>query len=276
MLFVQGQIYLRRDLHDLYAGQQQGGISTPSEHDFIMLFTGEQGEQYGYHDGWTEDGLFLYTGEGQTGDMAFTRGNRAVLNHAENGKDIHLFEYIGRGRVRYISQMICSGYQEREGPDRESNLRKVIVFELSPISAFEEEQLEPTIAEEDLWDLSLNVLRKRALQAPTRVREPAQRRQFTHYRSAAIRTYVLKRAQGSCEGCRSPAPFISENGRPYLEPHHIRRLSDGGPDHPNWVVALCPNCHRRTHYGKDKMAFNQELERIIRDKEIRLSNTMTS
>src|ERR1700746_1774493 len=24
-----------------------------------------------------------------------------------------------------------------------------------------------------------------------------------------------------------------------------RRLSDGGPDHPRWVVAVCPNCHRR-------------------------------
>ena len=272
MLFVNGQVYVRRDLHDSYAGQQQGGISTPAEHNFIMLFTGEQGEQYGYHDGWTEDGLFLYTGEGQIDDMSFIRGNKAVLNHADNGKDIHLFEYIGRGRVRYISQMICTGYQERGAPDREGNLRKVIVFELSPISAFDEEQPESKATEDDLWNLSLYMLRNRALRATTRAREPAEGRRLTRYRSDIIRTYVLKRAEGQCESCGSPAPFTSETGRPYLEPHHIRRLSDGGPDHPDWVAALCPNCHRRTHYSNDKIAFTRKLVRVIQDKEIRISN----
>ncbi|MFC2063439.1 HNH endonuclease [Chloroflexota bacterium] len=271
MLFVQGQIYIRRDLHDSYAGQQQGGISTPSEHDFIMLFTGEQGEQYGYRDGWTKDGLFLYTGEGQIGDMTLARGNRAILSHEDNGKDIHLFEYVDQGRVRYISQMVCVGYQEKEAPDREGNLRKVIIFELSPISAFLEEQLDSTDTEDDLWSLSLQMLRDRALQTPKKTREPAERKQLTRYRSAAIRTYVLKRAGSKCEGCGNPAPFINEKGRPYLEPHHIRRLSDGGPDHPYWVAALCPNCHRETHYGKDKKAYEDKLEKVIKDKENHLA-----
>ncbi|MFC2047927.1 HNH endonuclease [Chloroflexota bacterium] len=266
MLFVNGQLYVRRYLHERYGGQQQGGICTPSNQDFMMIFTGEQGEQYGYHDGWTDDGVFLYTGEGQIGDMTFIRGNRAILNHVEDGKDIHLFEYVRRGNVRYISQMICSGYQEREAPDRESHLRKVIVFELSPISAFDEEQLEP-ITEDDLNGLSLNELRERALQAPMNVREPTQRKQLFRYRSAAIRTYVLKRSEGVCESCVNPAPFTNEAGRPYLEPHHIRRLSDGGPDHPVWVAALCPNCHRRGHYSKDKEAFNNKLTQKIHDKE---------
>jgi hypothetical protein len=36
-----------------------------------------------------------------------------------------------------------------------------------------------------------------------------------------------------------------------LEPHHTRRLSDGGPDDPRHVVAICPKCHRRVHHGKD-------------------------
>ena len=125
--------------------------------------------------------------------------------------------------------------------------------------------------EDDLWALSLNILRERALQAPTQAPEPAERRQLTRYRSAAIRTYVLKRAKDQCESCGSPASFTSETGRPYLEPYHIRRLSDGGPDHPDWVAALCPNCHRRAHYSNDKTAFNRELVQIIRDKEIRIS-----
>ncbi len=70
-MFVLGNTYKRSDLHQKYGGQEQGGISTPSRHSFIMLFTGEQGQQYGYRDGWSEDGLFPYTGEGQRGDMPF-------------------------------------------------------------------------------------------------------------------------------------------------------------------------------------------------------------
>ena len=74
-----------------------------------------------------------------------------------------------------------------------------------------------------------------------------------------MRTYVLARAGGVCEGCKKPAPFIAKSGQPYLEPHHIRRLSDGGPDHPDFVAALCPNCHRRVHSGEDGKAYNEEI-----------------
>ncbi len=33
------------------------------------MFTGRSGERYGYEDRWPDDGVFLYMGEGQTGDM---------------------------------------------------------------------------------------------------------------------------------------------------------------------------------------------------------------
>jgi len=69
--FEVGRRYRRRDLHDQFGGQQQGGISTPRDHPFIMLITGESGTAYGYHDGWEDDGPFRYFGEGQTGDMQF-------------------------------------------------------------------------------------------------------------------------------------------------------------------------------------------------------------
>lgn len=46
-MFTQGHVYRRRDLHDRYGGQRQGGISTPSQYPIILLFTGESGEQHG-------------------------------------------------------------------------------------------------------------------------------------------------------------------------------------------------------------------------------------
>jgi 5-methylcytosine-specific restriction enzyme A len=61
---------------------------------------------------------------------------------------------------------------------------------------------------------------------------------------------VLLRAGGKCEECKADAPFIRAKDRtPYLEVHHRIPLADGGEDSLENGVALCPNCHRRLHYG---------------------------
>ncbi len=62
---------------------------------------------------------------------------------------------------------------------------------------------------------------------------------------------VLARAEGICERCRSPAPFRRlSDGSPYLEVHHRVQLAHGGDDTVANAEALCPNCHRRSHYGQ--------------------------
>ncbi len=86
-MFELGREYVRRDIHALFGGQVQGGISTPSNHKIVLLFSSDAGEAHGYRDGWDrESGHFLYSGEGQRGDMTFTRGNKAVRDHVNNGK----------------------------------------------------------------------------------------------------------------------------------------------------------------------------------------------
>jgi hypothetical protein len=62
---------------------------------------------------------------------------------------------------------------------------------------------------------------------------------------------VLKRAKGKCRKCHSPAPFERvSDGSPYLEVHHKIMLSKGGEDTVANALALCPNCHRKLHFGK--------------------------
>lgn len=87
---------------------------------------------------------------------------------------------------------------------------------------------------------------KRAPRKPARVAVRAS----TFLRNSDVIVEVLERAQGYCEGCKSPAPFISRaRNEPYLEVHHRIRLADGGDDTVDNAIALCPNCHRKMHFG---------------------------
>lgn len=114
--------------------------------------------------------------------------------------------------------------------------------------------------------MSLKELRELALRPASNTASKEQKIANIQNRSKAIKLYAKKRADGCCEGCRVSAPFKSKEG-PYLEVHHMFRLADGGPDHPENVIALCPTCHRRAHYATDSKSFNATLIEIIKDKE---------
>ena len=88
-----------------------------------------------------------------------------------------------------------------------------------------------------------------------------------HVRNNTIRSYTIERSKGICESCETPAPFTTKNGTPYLEVHHLIPLSKGGPDHPQNVAAVCPNCHRRTEKSKDSEEFNNKIIKKILNKE---------
>jgi 5-methylcytosine-specific restriction endonuclease McrA len=61
---------------------------------------------------------------------------------------------------------------------------------------------------------------------------------------------VLARANGRCEECKLSAPFLrAKDNTPYLEIHHKVTLANGGEDTVENALALCPNCHRKLHFG---------------------------
>jgi len=260
-MFKVDQIYLRREIHQVYGGQHQTGICTPADQPYIFLFTGGYGEKRGYVDGWSDEGTFSYSGHGQAGDMKFQRGNVAVRDHAANGKDLHLFETIGGGRVKYVGQMVYGGYRViPDQPDANEVLRNVIQFHLLELSSLPDEhaiistghaiqESSEKYSDAELFDTSED-----------QETESLLAKQRAIARSEATRAMVLRRARGYCEGCGNVAPFQALDGTPYLELHHVRRKTDGGPGDPRWVIALCPNCHRRTHKSLDAELFNVELK----------------
>lgn len=262
--FERGRVYNRRaDIHGRFNGQQRGGIVTPSSANVVFIFTGEGGEAHGYADRWRDDGVFEYFGEGQVGNMLMQKGNKAIAEHARSGKSILLFKILDRG-VQFEDEVVCEGYEVRRAPDRLGNLRDAFVFHLRPI-----DNLNEALDAQASSLRALEDLRRLAFEASNPAPKKTTATTTVIERSRSVRDYVVARANGHCEGCNNPAPFTRSNGTPYLEPHHIRRLSDGGPDDPRFVIALCPNCHRRVHFSSDGASYNTTL--LARMKAIEVS-----
>ena len=84
--------------------------------------------------------------------------------------------------------------------------------------------------------------------------------EVTQYiRDPEVVAWVLNEANGICESCGINAPFEKEDGTPFLEVHHLRRLADGGSDTTTNAIAACPNCHRELHYGVHKSSLMQSI-----------------
>lgn len=82
-------------------------------------------------------------------------------------------------------------------------------------------------------------------------------------RDPEVRRRALLRANGSCQLCGERG-FEMPRGAIYLETHHITPLAEGGADHLNNVVALCPNDHRRAHYSVEAAQMREQLLKIVR------------
>ncbi|MFG0631406.1 HNH endonuclease [Pseudomonas sp. xss_2] len=268
--FIVGQVYDRKtEIHDLFGGSKQSGIAPSAQSPAIFLFTGESGEQYGYADTADENGVYSYTGEGQLGHMTLTKGNLAIAQHAEAGKALYLFKSLGKGLGQeYLGEFACANYEWHTGPDRKGQLRNIIVFNLVPDRAktdqdepdsYEDDDLPPTSTIEEARKLAL------AAAASNSAGSKHSAMKTIYRRSRIISKYVIRRSKGICESCKEPAPFLKKDGSPYLEPHHVNRVSDGGLDHPMYVGAVCPACHREIHHGLNGEQRNEALKAYIKN-----------
>ena len=133
-MFSIGKSYHRQsELHDKFGGNRQSGISACSKHAIIFLFTAPTGKESGYKDGFSSNDTYIYSGEGSVGDMEFTRGNKAILNHQADGRELHLFKQEKSGLYQYVGQFEYASHKIVEGEDITANKRKLIQFTLTRI-----------------------------------------------------------------------------------------------------------------------------------------------
>lgn len=132
--FEIGKLYHRRsELHEVYGGSAQSGISNCAKFPVIFLFTTPNGSKFGYKDGWIDGETYQYTGEGQVGNMELTRGNLAIRDHQKNGKELHLFQKNSHGLYEYIGRFNYQSHAIQNGPDADKSRRSIIVFKLTRI-----------------------------------------------------------------------------------------------------------------------------------------------
>jgi 5-methylcytosine-specific restriction endonuclease McrA len=173
--------------------------------------------------------------------------------------------------IKLISPAISLGAIRRKVPDLRwanyprsiTTVKTDVAKQVKDLISLRRKTRIPDYDDDALSEANIDELRKIAILKARRTVTAEERKVLDRARSLAIKLYVLRRSNGLCEGCSSPAPFQKPDGTPYLEPHHTSRLADDGPDHPCHVIALCPNCHRRAHYSADSKAFNKRLTETV-------------
>ena len=180
-------IYNRRqDIHALYGGNWQGGICPSSSYPYIFIFSGNSGKQHGYADGWDNPSMFSYTGEGQLGDMHFTRGNLALKNHLQDGKRVFLFESSGKGYVKFICELEIYDQDYFETLDTNGNIRLGIKFFFSrkgaviPIRPSEFKEPVMSYDVKDLYARDIPNVTERQGLVTSRVGQGAYRQRIIH------------------------------------------------------------------------------------------------
>jgi 5-methylcytosine-specific restriction enzyme A len=259
-----GSVYRRAELNARFGGNRYAGIVPSKREPVILLFHTEEPAQQFYRDGFDENGVYWYSGEGSEGNMTWTPANRAVRDHAELGFDLLFFERVQRkdGLWQFAHILFYFTFKQEQRIDRTGKERSAIIFGLL--------QAASDIADTPQTSSSADLASLRAAATRTVLESGVKTAIRNIYlRSNAVRRYVLRRSKGLCEACGSDAPFKGDAGEPFLEVHHIDRLADSGPDSIDRVAAVCPNCHRRCHYSEDRAQYNLVLRNKIGDMERR-------
>ncbi len=87
-------------------------------------------------------------------------------------------------------------------------------------------------------------------------------------RLESARRAVLLRSEGHCESpnCTGEPQDITDAGHPILEVDHTQDLAKGGADHPEQMIALCPNCHAIKTRGRTRDRLRRELSTVARQR----------
>lgn len=253
-MLVPGAVLTNAEVVEQFQVGNMGGMRKSNRQNCLVLISDPHKGLY--EDKW--DGEVLhYTGMGKRGHQTFTSQNRTLRDAAALGVTVHLLEVFTPKYYTYIGEVeLTSAPYTEQQLDEDGQSRDVIMFPLrvvgknvAPIQA-EALATKQALLERKVQRATSDKIASRAKLASGK---PSKRTVATdqYERDPWVVAYAKQRAQGICQLCNAPAPFIDKYGEPYLEVHHIEWLSKGGSDSVDNVAALCPNCHRKMHVVDD-------------------------
>ena len=160
-------------------------------------------------------------------------GSEALLTAiASINKHLEYYEGVGKSSQPKIHKVLEKHIKKLESTSTLQEINKIF-----------SKQVALSLAD------SANTRKSRLLAAKKKPRE-IEVKTKVYARNPDVVAEVLSRANGICENCTQPAPFLrAKDNSPYLEVHHIIQLAHDGDDTVENAKALCPNCHREIHFG---------------------------
>lgn len=253
--FRAGCVYKRLDIHRVYGGARQSGVSLSKSEPVVFLFATNQWKVSHYPDEWDERGVHWFCAQGSSGNQKWTGVNKAIRDHHAVGRELLYFEGLkGPGGLwKYIGSVVCIGHRRSVSIGLDGNERSIIQFGLVPSSVAE------FVNSNDQRVRLMSMADSQVLSSAKAIPAKFDKLRPEYARDPAIKRHALERAGGVCERCKLPAPFVTLAGNPYLEVHHIEGLAESGLDSIDNVAAVCPNCHRQAHHGVDAHEIKEQL-----------------
>ena len=93
----------------------------------------KSGNSFVYHDKWTKDGEYIYSGEGKIGDQKLNKGNLAIKNAELDNKKLHLFVKFSPQEYYYQGVFELVEYTYEDDKDEDGNMRKEYKFRLRKV-----------------------------------------------------------------------------------------------------------------------------------------------
>ena len=110
------------------------GINSTASSVVLISVIEKKKDSFVYHDRWTVDGEYIYSGEGKSGDQSMTRGNAAILNAKRDNKKIDLLVKFSSDKYIYqgVFELVDYEYVDDKGED--GLIRKEYKFRLRKVS----------------------------------------------------------------------------------------------------------------------------------------------
>ncbi|MBE3014315.1 HNH endonuclease [Microbispora sp. NEAU-D428] len=273
----------RAAIYEAHGGQRFAGIG-PLEDGLTCLFSDEKGPYSDRRIPGT--GLIEYRGDGLVGDQRLTGGNSTLYECQRQRVAVRYWHKPHDEPWRFETWAVVVDRRRVWGKGADHKWRREFAWILAPVnSPFRDTwtlQVQELLAEDDGEthddtagteapaadnpDDARDRYQKFCDSVASRERHnrgrSTRQQSDRYFRSAQARLAVLLRAEGRCENpeCTGQPEDLTDKGDPILEVDHVDELAKGGRDHPEAMIALCPNCHAIKTRGKSRHVLRRKLK----------------